>query len=264
MSAARRQSAQPESATSIAFRDPGRTALARRARASARSGATEGIPMRRSIVVAVAATAAALPALALVDEAKPQDRLPVFVRSAQSASGFTDPSKARQDSVKDLVKKLKDAKGMQAAESEAQAVILIEILDLETKRETNMWGQQNKSYLTVRVTAGQFVTEFTGESGSKGVMKGYGDAAGKIVKQLAPGTGSVYRGSWRPGSGRAPAPLVLQLANCHAAQPSRPQAPLRLRRCSTRSSSGSTQPASGPCSCTTARNCPAATAHPGD
>jgi hypothetical protein len=50
MSAARRQSAQPDSAKSIAFNDPGRTALARRARASVRSGATEGIPMRRSIV----------------------------------------------------------------------------------------------------------------------------------------------------------------------------------------------------------------------
>jgi hypothetical protein len=102
----------------------------------------------------------------------------VFVRSAQSASGFTDPSKARQDSVKDLVKKLKDTKGMQAAESEAQAVILIEVLDRETKRETNMWGQQNKSYLTVRVTAGQFVSPPAWRSPSS-----------------APGTGSVYRPS---------------------------------------------------------------------
>lgn len=52
------------------------------------------------------------------------------------------------------------------------------------KRETNLWGRTNKSYLTVRLTAGEFTTEFTGESGSKGVMKGYGAAASKIVKQL--------------------------------------------------------------------------------
>jgi hypothetical protein len=65
----------------------------------------------------------------------------------------------------------------------------LEVLARETKRETNGWtafsGQrQNKSSLSVRLTAGEFETEFGGESGSKGLMKGYGDAAGKVVKQV--------------------------------------------------------------------------------
>ena len=49
---------------------------------------------------------------------------------------------------------------------------------------TNLWGQQNKSTLLVRVTAGEYSAEFEGESGSKGLMTGYGAAAGKVVQQL--------------------------------------------------------------------------------
>ena len=59
-----------------------------------------------------------------------------------------------------------------------------EVLDRDTKRETNLWGRQNKSYLTVRLTAGGYSVEFTGESGSTGALTGYGAAAAKVVKQL--------------------------------------------------------------------------------
>jgi len=45
-------------------------------------------------------------------------------------------------------------------------------------------AKQNKSYLTVRLHAGEYSTEFEGESGSKGMLKGYGAAAGKVVDQL--------------------------------------------------------------------------------
>jgi hypothetical protein len=114
----------------------------------------------------------------------PQEKIPVFVKSGAATDGFTDPSKDRQDSVKDLLKKLKDSKVLAPVQSEEQAVVVLEVLDRETKRETNFWGRQNKSYLTVRLTAGEYSTEFTGESGSKGVLKGYGAAAGKVVDQL--------------------------------------------------------------------------------
>jgi hypothetical protein len=112
-----------------------------------------------------------------------QDKIPVFMKSLD-AGGFTDPSKDRQDSVKDLLKKIKDSKVVRPVSSEAEALAVLEVLGRATKRETNFWGRQNKSYLTVRLTAGEFSTEFEGESGSKGILKGYGAAAGKIVKQL--------------------------------------------------------------------------------
>lgn len=119
----------------------------------------------------------------------PSSRIPLFVRAAGSAGGFTDPSKDRQDSVKDLQKKVRDSKLVDLVSSEEHAVIVLEVLARETKRETNGWtafsgDRQNKSYLTVRLIAGEYTTEFAGESGSKGMLKGYGAAAGKVVDQL--------------------------------------------------------------------------------
>ena len=116
--------------------------------------------------------------------ASAQEKVPVLVRGEAASEGFTDPSKDRQDSVKDLLKKLKDSRPVRVVSSEDEAVAILEVLDRETRRETNMWGRQNKSYLTVRLTIGDYSTEFEGESGSKGIMKGYGAAAGKIVDQL--------------------------------------------------------------------------------
>ena len=118
-----------------------------------------------------------------------RDRIPVFVKTGVTAGGFTDPSKDRQDSMKDLVKKLKDSKSVRLVNSEEEAILMLEVLDRETKRESNLntalfGSRQNKSYLAVRLTAGEYSAEFTGESGSKGVLTGYGAAAGKVVKQL--------------------------------------------------------------------------------
>lgn len=121
--------------------------------------------------------------------AQPPTKFPVFVRAAADESGFTDPSKDRQDSVKDLTKKVKDSKLLTLAPSADQAVIVLEVLGRGTNREVNGWaavnGQaQNKSFLTVRLVAGQYSTELTGQSGSKGILTGHGAAAGKVVDQL--------------------------------------------------------------------------------
>lgn len=112
------------------------------------------------------------------------ERVPLFVRPAQNAEGFSDPSKDRKDSTKDVQRKLSESKTLTVAPTEAEAWAVIEVMDRETKRETNLMGHQNKSYLTVRLVAGTFTSEFTGESGSKGVLRSYGAAAGKIVDQL--------------------------------------------------------------------------------
>lgn len=142
-----------------------------------------------AFVVVIVVTFALTSAVFAQSNDKDQNKIPVFVRGAGATEGFTDPSKNRQNSVKDITNKLKGSKVVRLAESESDAVAVLEVLDRETKRETNAWGalggvRQNKSYLTVRLTAGEFTTEFEGESGSKGMLKGYGAAAGKIVKQL--------------------------------------------------------------------------------
>ena len=125
----------------------------------------------------------------LVASQTPQDKIPVFVRSVSTVGGFTDPSKAREDSVKDLKKKLKDSKLVSLTESETDALVALEVLTRETQRESNLGtglfgSRQNRSYLAVRLTAGEYTTEFEGQSGSKGVLTGYGAAAGNVVKQL--------------------------------------------------------------------------------
>jgi hypothetical protein len=137
--------------------------------------------MRLTVIVFLILSSAAV---AQMKAKEPQDRIPVFVRSGGDAAGFTDPSKTRQDSRKDLLRKLKDSKSIVLVESENDALAVLEVLDRDTKRETNVWGRQNKSYLAVRLTAGEYSVEFTGESGSSGALTGYGAAAGKVVKQL--------------------------------------------------------------------------------
>lgn len=122
-------------------------------------------------------------------EGQSATKVSVFVGSAADESGFSDPSKDRQDSVKDLTKKVKDSKLLTLAPSVEQAVIVLEVLGRGTNREVNGWaavnGQaQNKSFLTVRLIAGEYSTEFTGQSGSKGILTGHGAAAGKVVDQL--------------------------------------------------------------------------------
>ena len=116
-------------------------------------------------------------------------RIPVFVRGGGSSSGFTDPSKDRGDSVKDLQNNIRDSKVLTLAESPNDALVVLDVLHRETKKENNGWTAfsgtpQNKSYVTVKLRAGDFETELTGESGSKGMLKGYGNAAAKVVDQL--------------------------------------------------------------------------------
>jgi hypothetical protein len=136
--------------------------------------------MRINGVVLISVITATL----LVASEKAQERVPVFVKSVGSTGGFTDPSKGRQDSMKDLLKKLNDSSAVRPVESEKDSLAVLEVLDRDTKRESNLWGRQNRSNLTVRLTAGEYSVEFTGESGSKGVLTGYGAAAAKVVKQL--------------------------------------------------------------------------------
>ncbi len=117
-------------------------------------------------------------------------KVPIFVKSGAAASGFTDPSKDRQDSARDLCNKIRDSKWVRVADSEQDAQVVLEVLRRETRQETGGWTRafgappQSKSSLMVRLTAGEYSTDFSGESTSVGELTSYGAAAGKVVKQL--------------------------------------------------------------------------------
>lgn len=122
--------------------------------------------------------------------AQADQRIPVFVKSGSATGGFTDPDKGRLDSTKDIMEKLRDSKTVRVA-AEDQAVIILEILGRDTKLDqghalTAMFGGlgQKHSSVTVRLTAGEYTTEFTGTGGASGVFSGYGKAAAKVMKEL--------------------------------------------------------------------------------
>jgi len=114
-----------------------------------------------------------------------QDRIAVYLKHASGADGFTDANKARQDSLKDLAKRLRDSKVVRVTETAEDAAVTLEVLARETHHAGSLMATpQNASSLTVRLTAGEYTTDFTGESGSKGVFSGYGAAAKQVVKQF--------------------------------------------------------------------------------
>jgi hypothetical protein len=67
-----------------------------------------------------------------------------YVKGAGSAGGFSDPSRAREDSVKDLIQKLKSVRAVRLVDSEKDAVILIEVTERGTKREVNSNGSSQR------------------------------------------------------------------------------------------------------------------------
>jgi hypothetical protein len=143
--------------------------------------------MKRVFILALALTLGSSSLMAQQPEALP--KVPVFVASEAVAQGFTDPSKERQDSIKDIEKKVRGSKTLVLAAKQEDALLVLEVLGRETKREVNGWtafngAAQNKSVLFVRMKVGEYSTEFSGTSGSKGMLTGYGDAANKVVQQV--------------------------------------------------------------------------------
>jgi len=110
----------------------------------------------------------------------------VFITSPAAASGFTDPSKDRADSMKDLRKKVAASKVLLLAESTDDATIVLEVLDRnEDFKRTTMttllggpFARERKRSVVVRLNVREFTSEFSAEKNS------YGAAAGEVVKQI--------------------------------------------------------------------------------
>jgi hypothetical protein len=126
--------------------------------------------------------------LGLASASVAQDGIPLFIKG-QSSEGFTDPSEDRRDSEKNLRDKLEDAKEFSLVETEEEAVMVLEVLDREESRRDGVltqsqWSTSKKKTLMVRLTVGEFSTDFTGESSLMSIGGGWGVAAKSVVKQL--------------------------------------------------------------------------------
>jgi hypothetical protein len=123
------------------------------------------------------------PASQEVTEPSGPIRIPMLIRTAAEGKGFTDPDQARKDSAADLRKACEHLPHIRLVSREEDAVLILEVLGRETTREVNMatflTGQaQNKSHVSVRLTAGDFSVDFSVDGGSSGMNTGYRRAAG--------------------------------------------------------------------------------------
>lgn len=119
---------------------------------------------------------------------KPDTRIPVYVRSAADADGFTDPSQARTDSLNDLVKQISESKIVAAVPAEQDALAILEVLTRGAARGQDLLvvtpfnGVQRQrsmvATLDVRVIVGDYSAAFGAWGGT------YRRAAKEIVRQL--------------------------------------------------------------------------------
>lgn len=114
---------------------------------------------------------------------QPQPKVPVFVTSPGEGT-YTDPSKDRQDSIRDLTQKIQESPTLTLAPRPDQAAVVLEVLGRETDTQRNALGVKGRSVLSVRLRAGDYSTELTGTGGRKGIFSGHGAAAGNIVAQV--------------------------------------------------------------------------------
>jgi len=116
--------------------------------------------------------AALLLALATPLTAADESRIPVFVRGVAATDGWTDPSAERSDSAKDLIHHVQSSyrKHIRHTDAERDGAIVIEVVERHMEWRTMV--------LTVRVTAGEFQTEFTSRD------MAWRECALKVVKKI--------------------------------------------------------------------------------
>lgn len=111
--------------------------------------------------------------------------VPVFVVTT-SAEGFTQ-TKQVADSTRDLIKSLKDKKGLCLTEKRDDALVVVEILGREKAQQTASWlGNSRDVTVSAKLTAGTFETVISESAAGGTVMAGgaWGKAAGKVAKRV--------------------------------------------------------------------------------
>ena len=110
--------------------------------------------------------------------------VPLYLTTAGSGSGFTDPNKDRQDSMKDLTEALAKKKNIRLVATKDEAVIVVEVAARGVREDSGsyskMFGGKNEvKAVQVRLMVGEFATELTGESAGGGFGGGPGRGAWK-------------------------------------------------------------------------------------
>jgi hypothetical protein len=109
--------------------------------------------------------------------------VPLFLTSTGASNeGFTDPDKSRQDAVKNLTEALGKKKDVKLVSNREEAVIVLEVLGRGVREDsgkmTQMFGGKHEvKMLRVKLSAGDFAAELSGESAGGGMKGGPGRSA---------------------------------------------------------------------------------------
>ena len=137
------------------------------------------------IAIVAACVCASLTALYSPALAQKREKLTIYVDSAHSTKEFSDPSKDRMDSVRDLVGHLKRSDFLRPVPNESDAAMLLEVTERATaERLQPVFGRQTHSFVRVRLTVGDFTTDFEGSSSFNGQATSWARAAGSIAAQV--------------------------------------------------------------------------------
>jgi hypothetical protein len=170
------------------------------------------LQMSRPFIAAMLSLMVGLSASPMAKDKKSEEaRISVVVLAGGSSTEFTDPSEDREHSAKDIMDALSGSKVVRTVRSEADAVIVIEVLARESKDRVSafsgVYGRKSESTVHVRLTAGgEFSTEFEGSGGGNGVLTDYRGAAKRIAKQVNDWVEansaklSTLKPAWRPAS----------------------------------------------------------------
>jgi hypothetical protein len=144
--------------------------------------------MKNTARLVLALSLALIPIAAVASEPP----VKVFVTSAGTQNGFTDPSKDNADTVKDLRNAIRDQKSLALAESTDDAAIVLTVLSRETAGMTagigSVFGAPMARDRAIRVkfACQDIETELTASAQGGTISSGgaWGKAAKKIAKQV--------------------------------------------------------------------------------
>lgn len=136
--------------------------------------------------------AAAMTMWSVVASAQPP--VSVYVTTAATKDGFTDPDKAKQDSMKDLLEALGKKKNIHLTAAREEAVIVLEVIGRGVREDsgtyTKVFGGKNEvKKLQAKLSVGGFSAELSGESAGGGMSGGpargaWKKAAYKLADQV--------------------------------------------------------------------------------
>lgn len=114
------------------------------------------------------------------------EKIAVYVQAGDSAGGFTDPSKERNEAAEDIRKKIGQSKVLRL-ETADKASIVVQVLNREIvsrPSSTNPRNMLRVSTITARLKVGDYTFVLTGDASHNDGYAGTTRAANSIVAQV--------------------------------------------------------------------------------